>query len=72
MISVNVQKITGARYHEYDAGEYHKAFDSVEISTESGMDNIALFLPAGTGAAVAAAIRDAIAPPVTPPLEAAE
>jgi hypothetical protein len=66
MIGVNVQKITGARYHEHKAGEYHAPFDSVEISTESGMDTIALFLPAGTGAAVAAAIRGAIAPQDVP------
>jgi hypothetical protein len=60
MISVDMHGITGAHHREYETAPDRPAFDSVRIL--SGQDSVTLYLPHGTGAAVAAAIRDAIAP----------
>lgn len=59
MISVNLHKPTRAIVVEHDAGEFHQPFSAVEVSDANG-NVVTMFLPAGTGAAVAAAINAAI------------
>lgn len=58
-ISVNLQHINRATSTEHDAGEYHLPFSSVNVRDEKG-NGVTLFLPHGTGAAVAKAINEAI------------
>jgi hypothetical protein len=64
MISVDMHRITGVKHSEYDAAPDRPAFDSVRILSDQ--DSVTLYLPHGTGAAVAAAIRGAIAPQDVP------
>lgn len=59
MITVNLQKPVNASAIEYDAGEFHGPFSAVSVSDKDG-NTVTLFLPGGTGAAVAAAITAAI------------
>lgn len=66
-LSINIQNITEARAHRHDGQAYFAAFDSVDVLTKSG--RVTMFLPAGTGQAVADAINAAIAPAMA---EAAE
>lgn len=57
---MNVQNITEARAVQHDGQAHLAAFDSVDVRTQGG--RVTLFLPAGTGQAVADAINAAIAP----------
>ncbi|CAB4157820.1 hypothetical protein UFOVP681_47 [uncultured Caudovirales phage] len=59
MITVNLQKPARASVVEYDAGEFHGPFSAVKIADKDG-NTVTLFLPAASGAAVAAAINAAI------------
>ena len=60
MITVNMHKpTTRAIVVEHDAGEFHNPFSEVKVADKDG-NTVRLFLPAGTGAAVAAAINAAI------------
>lgn len=59
MISVNLQNPIRAIAVEHDAGEFHAPFSAVTISEKNGSE-VTLFLPGGSGAAVAAAINAAI------------
>lgn len=66
-IYAHVQNITGATVQHCGGGEFHQPFDCVNVRTEGG--RVSLFLPAGTGQAVADAINAAISPAMA---EAAE
>lgn len=66
-LSTNIQNITEARAYHHDKQAHLAAFDSVDVRTEGG--RVSLFLPAGTGQAVADAINAAISPAMA---EAAE
>lgn len=59
MITINLHKPTRAIVVEHDAGEFHQPFSEVKVADKDG-NTVRLFLPAGTGAAVAAAINAAI------------
>lgn len=59
-VSSDVQNITRASVLQCKATDRTAAFDSVQIHTEGG--NASLYLPAGTGQAVADAINAAISP----------
>lgn len=61
MIDINMHHVSMAsvRNHETD----YSAFDTVSIKSANN-SSVTLFLPAGTGAAVALAINNAIAPDV--------
>lgn len=59
-MTANMQRITSATFTEYDAGEYHLPFSSVNVRDAKG-NGVTMFLPHGTGAAVAKAINEAIA-----------
>jgi len=59
MITVNLHNPARASVAEHDAGEFHGPFSAVEVSDKDG-NTVTLFLPGGTGAAVAAAITAAI------------
>ena len=59
-MTVNLHEITRAISTEHDAGDRHAPFSSVVVANKRG-NNVTLFLPHGTGAAVAAAINEAIA-----------
>ena len=59
MITINLQKPVNASAIEYDAGAFHGPFSAVSVSDKDG-NSVTLFLPGGTGAAVAAAITAAI------------
>jgi hypothetical protein len=60
MINVNFQNIMSARATTYAATEHRAGFDTVTIEDEQFMNTVNLFLPIGTGAAVAAAINAAV------------
>ena len=59
-VSVDFQNITNARAESFPAGQYHAAFDTVQVFTAKA--RVALFLPAGTGQNVADAINAALQP----------
>ena len=58
-VSVNLHKPATASVIEHDAGDYSNPFSAVRVSDKDG-NSVTLFLPGGTGAAVAAAITAAI------------
>ena len=58
-VSVNLHLITRATVIEHDAGEFRGPFSAVKIADKYG-NTVTLFLPAASGAAVAAAINAAI------------
>lgn len=66
-LSINIQNITAATVQHLGGGEFHQPFDCVNVINDGGY--VAMFLPAGTGQAVADAINAAIAPAM---VEAAE
>lgn len=66
-LSLNVQHITEARAYHHDDQAHLAAFDTVDVLAKGG--RVSLFLPAGTGQAVADAINAAISPAMS---EAAE
>ena len=53
MLDVNIHKLRGA------SARQHSGFDVVRIDTVGGEGTVQLFLPAGSGAAVAEAINAA-------------
>jgi hypothetical protein len=61
-ISVNISLIHRADMKQYNAGEFHAAFDAVTVHAANGA-HVCLFLPEGTGKSVVDAIRAAIAAP---------
>lgn len=63
MISASIQNIAKAEAEEHAPGEYHNGFSVVSLYGKSRNINeaVKLFLPAGTGTAVAACINVAIA-----------
>lgn len=67
-VSVQIQHIAKATSYSHEKGAYSGAFDTVNIIDDRGT-SAQLFLPPGTGAAVAAAINAAVNPPI---VEAAE
>lgn len=58
-VSVNLHNPARAVVVEHDAGDYVGPFSAVNVSDKDG-NTVTLFLPGGTGAAVAAAITAAI------------
>lgn len=66
-LSANIQNISGATVQHLGGGEFHQPFDCVNVITGGGY--VAMFLPAGTGQAVADAINAALRPAI---VEAAE
>lgn len=68
MINCTLQHIASAAAHSHAAGQFSDPFDTVNVSDDSGA-SVVLFLPAGTGQSVAAAINAAVKPAI---VEAAE
>lgn len=66
-VTVNIQRIAKAAAHNHYGKGAFADFDTVDVISEGG--RVAMFLPAGTGQAVADAINAAIAPAM---VEAAE
>ena len=58
-VSASIQRIISAK-HDHYKGLHHAPFDAVKIISEAG-GYIDLYLPAGTGLAVADAINAAVA-----------
>lgn len=60
MINVDIHMIKSAHAATYEANEHRAGFDTVTLKDERFLDSVSLFLPIGTGAAVAAAINAAL------------
>ena len=58
-MSITVQRIIEATCETHNAGEFHEAFDVVNIVDNSGA-SVNLFLPHGKGHAVASVINAAL------------
>ena len=58
-MSINVQGIIEATCATHNAGDFHEAFDVVNIIDNSGA-SVNLFLPHGKGPSVASAINAAL------------
>ena len=58
-MTINMHNPARAVFIEHDAGDYVGPFSAVKVSDKDG-NTVTLFLPGGTGAAVAAAITAAI------------
>lgn len=62
MISASIHEISRAEAEQHEGGGFVGPFDTVNLFGKHGapMERITLFLPAGTGAAVAACINVAV------------
>jgi len=59
-IHATIQDLTGATCDNIPAGQYHGGFDAVRVAAKHSQATI--FLPTGTGQAVADAINAALLP----------